>query len=254
MSSDIVGFNGPPRSGKTAGLSLLGLKDLRKGRALYCNYPIAGGVLVTPYDVLKFLELGAQNASNSPLYHATLCAQEFQTWIESRLGTSKTALAITDFICQAPKLGFKLYYDAQLNSSVDKRLKQNASARWECEKTKRGFRYWQLDLEYTEENVRTGRKKFVPKEWMARHVFPYYNTRKVSLRPDFCETVAALERQDPEKLVETVERQVQLLLKNRGLWGKIAQRNVEWALMKLGEPVTHACYVAVALELSASRR
>lgn len=246
--STIIGFNGRPRSGKTAALALLGLRSIRRGRKVYSNFPIEGAEYITPFELLKFLKAGAENETESPLYNADICAQEFQTWIESRLGAAKTVLAITDFICQAPKLGFNLYYDTQLNSAVDKRLKQNVFARYEAEKTKTGFRYYQLDIEHTEENVRTGRKKFVSLGYMVKFVFPYYNTRKVSLRPDFSTIMADMESQNPEIKEKTVERQVKLLANSPHLYD-YSKVSVEYALMKHHESAAFAALVAIGLKI-----
>lgn len=251
--SEILGFNGKPRSGKTLALALLALMAMKAGRRVYANFYIAGAEYITPYDLLRFLELGAENETNSPLFDADIYCQEFQTWIESRLGQAKATLAITDFICQAPKLGFRLRYDTQLNSAVDKRLKQNASARFEAERRPNGFRYWELDVEKTEENVRTGRKKFIPYDFARTFVFPFYNTRKVSLRPGFGALMEEVKGQDPGLKLATIERQVDLLEKNRGLLLNFTRPAVEYALLRLGQSCAFASYVAVGLQLRRKR-
>lgn len=267
MNTDIIGFNGKPRQGKTLGLAILGRHYKRLGIKIYSNFTFEGAQFITPYDFVKWLKLGAEYAGYSPLFQSVVLAQEFQTWIESRLGKKKAELLITDFICQAPKLGIKLCYDAQLNSSVDKRLKQNCSQRMECQrypnddKNWRFIRYWDLDIEYTEENVRTGKKRSINRPWIEKHILrlgtgqpPIYNTRKVSLRPDFNDTVMDLERQDPKLMLETIEQQANLLLKNRHLWMDTAVISVKYALLKLHQPLAFADFVAAALKVQVGTR
>lgn len=249
-----MGWHGPPRSGKTLGMAAAVGWYLRRGRTGFSNFECFNCKVITPYEFLYFLKLGAEHAENSPLFNAVFAGQEFQTWLESRLGVGKAAVALTDVVCQAPKLGIKLLYDCQLPSSVDKRLKQNANVRFECEKTKKGFRYWDLDLSFTEECVRTGKKKFISLEYAKKYVMPFYNTRKVSLRPDFNDTLMSLERQDPRRKLATVEHQAALLMKNRGLWLDTNTTSIKYALLKLGQSEVFADYVAAALKVQAGTR
>lgn len=180
--TDIIGFNGPPRSGKTAALAALALYRIRHGHTVLSNFEIKGAKLVDIPDLVKMLKYAMETETNRPLYpNHDLYAQELFSWLESRVGHDKAVLLMGYFFLYAGKMGFGLIgYDAQLNSSVDKRLKYNASARFEAENRVDRFVYWELDLEHTEENVRTGRKVQISKSYMQRQVFPFYNTYKVS--------------------------------------------------------------------------
>lgn len=180
--TDIVGFNGPPRSGKTAALAALALYKVRRGRTVLTNFGVRGAKLIDVQDLINMLRLAMNTDTDRPLFPKhDLFAQELYSWIESRKGHDKAVLLMGYFFAYAGKMGFgTIGYDAQLNSSIDKRLKYNASARFLAENRPDRFVYWELDLEHTEENIRTGRKVQIPKEYMKRRVFPYYNTYKVS--------------------------------------------------------------------------
>lgn len=121
----------------------------------------------------------------TPLYPKhVLCAQEIYGWLESRLGHDKTVLLLGYFVFYSGKMGISIIYDAQLNSSADKRLKFNVSKRFECEKLDDNapyFKYWELDTTKTEENIRLNKKPIkLSKPWLKKYVFPFYNTYKVS--------------------------------------------------------------------------
>lgn len=251
--SEIIGFNGPPRSGKTAGLATIGLISCHKNRSVFSNFEIKHPLAkqVEPYDLLDFLEQGEEHAENSPLFQADLIFQEMQNWLESRLGQDKTQLCIGYFLVQAPKMGFNIYYDAQLNSSVDKRLKQNVSRRWEAERTKNGIRYWKLNIKHTEENIRSipKSKKFVNNWYLQNYVFPYYNTHKVSVPIGFKTLKMQMEKDSPKHLKTTVRRQTDLILENKKYLLDNSIASVEYALTQLEEPIVFSKYVSVELKL-----
>lgn len=252
----ICGFNGKPRSGKTAALACRALYSLSVGRKVFANYELKhpNAKIVEPYDLIDFLEMGEKNPSNSPLFDADLSFQEMQNWLESRLGQDKTNLAIGYFIVQAPKMGFNIDYDCQLNSSVDKRLKQNASARFEAEKRSNGVRYYELDLEHTEENVRTGRKKFLSLDFLRSYVFPYYNTHKVSIPIGFKTLKMQMQKDSPQHMKETIKFQADLIEKNLHLLYDGTRASVEYALIQLGEPCVFSSSVCIELKIRRKAR
>lgn len=179
--TDIIGFNGAPRSGKTLAVATLALWYMRRGYTVWSNFYIKGATMIEPRHLIEALELSMNNQQNRPLYpYHVLAAQEIYGWLESRTGRSIAELLMGYFVFYSGKMGFSIIYDAQLNSSVDKRLKQNASKRYEAEQKKDRFIYWELDLEHTEENLRTGRKRTIKKSWAEKNVFPFYHTYRVS--------------------------------------------------------------------------
>lgn len=154
--------------------------------------------MVEPFDLLEMLEIGANYEGFTPLYpNHVFCGQELQAWLESRLSKSVTQVMMADIPLYFPKMGIKIVYDTQLSSSVDKRLKENASKRWECEnkRSKPYVKFWELDLEETERNVRTGRYKKIKKSYYETQVFPYYNTYKITKRLGFDKYMAQLRKE-----------------------------------------------------------
>lgn len=192
--TDIIGFNGPPRSGKTAALATLALYKIRRGRTVLSNFEVEGAKLVDVQDLIEMLKVAMNTNTDKPLFpRHDLFAQELFSWIESRKGHDKAVLIMGYFFLYAGKMGFgTIGYDAQLNSSIDKRLKYNASARFEAENRPDRFVYHELDLEHTEENIRTGRKLQISKAYMRKKVFPFYNTYKVSKPIGFDSWINAL--------------------------------------------------------------
>lgn len=191
--TDIIGFNGPPRSGKTAAVAAYGLWYWKRGYTLLSNFPFYDLKLGRPYplperyklveprDLIEMLKRAINYDGWTPLYpRHVFCGQELQSWLESRIGHDKAVLMMGYWVLYSGKMGVSVVYDTQLNSSVDKRLKENASFRFEAEKRPDKFRYWELDLEETEKNVKTGRKRSIPKQYFVHKVFPYYNTYKVT--------------------------------------------------------------------------
>lgn len=143
--------------------------------------------LIEPEYLVKMFKMAIHHEGRQALFPKTvLCGQELQTWLESRLGHDKSIILMGYIIgCYSGKMGLSVAYDTQLNSSIDKRLKENASKRYEAEAYPNNvhptkFKYWELDLEETETNVRTGRKRVVNAEYYKRYVYPYYNTYKVT--------------------------------------------------------------------------
>lgn len=182
--TDIIGFNGPPRSGKTAAVALLALWYARHGYTVLSNFEIyhPNCRQVDVQDLIYMLKGAmAYDGRNGPLYpRHVLAAQEIYGWLESRMQQNKAVLLMGYFVFYSGKMGLSIIYDAQLNSSVDKRLKSNATARFEAEQRPDRFVYHELDTAETETNIRTGRKRTIPLAYMQRQVFPYYNTFKVS--------------------------------------------------------------------------
>lgn len=181
--TDIIGFNGPPRSGKTAAVATLALWYLRHGYTVLSNFEIyhPHARMVDVHDLIEMLKAAMEWNNPYPIYPRTvLAAQEIYGWLESRMTQDKAVLLMGYFVFYSGKMGISIIYDAQLNSSADKRLKYNVTRRFEAEQQDQKFVYWELDVTKTEENVRTGRKRTIRKEWLARNVFPYYNTYKVS--------------------------------------------------------------------------
>lgn len=193
--TDIFGFNGPPRSFKTAAVATLGLWYWKRGYTILSNFPFHTADkkplpiryrLVEPIDLLTMLKEAAEYNGHKPLYpNHVFCGQEMQSWLESRMGHDPSVLMLGYWVLYSGKMGVSIIYDTQLNSSVDKRLKENASKRFECEAVPdsnrpAGAYFWDLDLEDTEKNTRLGTKKKIPIEYFRRYVFPYYNTYKVT--------------------------------------------------------------------------
>lgn len=132
-------------------------------------------------DLVDMLKAAMEYTGNRPLYPKTVVvAQEIYGWLESRMSQNKAVILIGYFVFYSGKMGISIVYDAQLNSSVDKRLKFNVTKRFEAENNGDKFTYHELDINETERNVRTGKKISISRAWMQRHVFPYYNTYKVS--------------------------------------------------------------------------
>lgn len=196
--TDIIGFNGPPRNGKTVAVAALGRWYWLHGYTLLANFPFydfqrgypyplpTRYKLIEPRDLVEMLKRAIAYNGRTPLYSRhVFCGQELQSWLESRLGKDKATLLMGYWVLYSGKMGVSIVYDTQLNSSVDKRLKENASKRYEAEAVPNNvhpqkFRYWELDLEETEKNVRTGKHRTVNAAYYQRYVYPYYNTYKVT--------------------------------------------------------------------------
>lgn len=182
--TDIIGFNGPPRSGKTAAVAALGLWYARRGYTVLNNFEIyhSNCRQIEVTELIAMLKRAMDyDGRNGPLYpRHVLCAQEIYGWLESRMGMDKAVILIGYFVFYSGKMGVSIVYDAQLNSSVDKRLKSNVTARFEAERLPDRFVYHELDIGETEVNTRTGRRRSIPLRYMQQKVFPFYNTYKVS--------------------------------------------------------------------------
>lgn len=183
VMTDIIGFNGPPRSGKTAGVAYTTLWYLRHGYHAFTNFEIyhRNAEMIEPRDLVTMLKEAMDWREKRPMYYRTvLAAQEIYGWLESRTSTDKAVMMLGYFVFYSGKMGISIIYDAQLNSSIDKRLKYNATKRYLAENRKDRFVYHELDLEHTEENIPTGKKWSLKKAYAQKAVFPFYNTYKVS--------------------------------------------------------------------------
>lgn len=181
--TDIIGFNGPPRSGKTAAIATLGLWYLKHGYTALTNFEVyhPQAKMIQVENLIEMLRKAMDWKERYPLYPKTvLLAQEIYGWLESRKGQNTAVIIMGYLVFYSGKMGITIIYDAQLNSSVDKRLKENVTARFEAQQRPDRFVYWELDPQDTEGNTRTGRRIQVSKAYMAQNVFPYYNTYSVS--------------------------------------------------------------------------
>lgn len=183
----LYGTTGIIRSGKTALDTIWSLieaeKDTKKDEPeteVYANYPIAHKRIkmlntVDDFMALKFDEMNGL---------ATI--QEFQVWVESRLSGKEITRMVDKTVLQSGKLGFDILWDAQLSSSVDKRVRFNTTS-WFTTRRKiklealNGwiFRYMYLDERL---NIHKFRLPNIPDGWktLKSLVLDKYDTRAIA--------------------------------------------------------------------------
>lgn len=179
----LIGTSGVIRTGKTSlntMWTLIEANKIYKGEdvEVYANFRIDHPHIHYLNTVDDFMALHLDEMNG-------LCTiQEFQVWIESRLSGKEITRAVDKTVLQSGKLGFDILWDAQLNSSVDKRARLNTTS-WFA--TRRKFKIPNRDKEfifrYMYLDERTRIHKFhlpnYPAQWKGfKHdVLDKYDTR-----------------------------------------------------------------------------
>jgi ABC-type sugar transport system ATPase subunit len=178
----IVGFKGPIGSGKSTLLTYMMLQDAQQGKLCFSNYPINGeryGVKIYFVPVATFLEMMKEKRIQFPLHTATYAVDEAYMYAESRTPKSKQVLNFGYFILQSRKTGCDVYHAVQLQSSIDKRLRET-STHWifselvGTEKEPEGFIY-----EVRNKEGKPLHKFMLTIEMAQKYVFGTFNTQEL---------------------------------------------------------------------------
>lgn len=249
-----VCVSGVPRSGKTLFVTLLALVAVDSGKKVYSNYFIDSPAcsLIGIYDLARLLRQGLENPINAPLFNAAVVGSELYGWIESRRSAAKENVLFSYFVFQAGKLGFDIFYDCQLVSTVDVRLRELTQLFLESERVDNGFRYYVLDKSgaMAGDMDRTDRNFLLP-DSVAMSFWDKYNSYKVVEPLGYADLLAEMEKFSPELMRQRVDSQVDLLLGHLEFFprGRVSRVGVEYALQRLGEPDCFSASVAYGLSL-----
>lgn len=157
----IIGIFGEPRSGKTLLMTILLYRDYRNGRKILTNYNTTFSELIEPLTLLDF---GVKKAN--------IGLDEIHTFIDSRLNSDVNRY-FSYFTTQSGKREIKIYYTAQIYSSVDKRMRALTSKAILAEDKGGYFKYTTIDRA----GKVSGRRKMAKSK--AEKYYPLYNTEEI---------------------------------------------------------------------------
>ena len=170
----LFGVTGVIRSGKTTILDLLSqIVAEDKTQEVYCNFRTKHSNIHYMASVDDFLNLEFEEMNG-----LAVC-QEMHVWAEARLsGGREMNRFISKVILQSGKLGFDLLWDAQLASSVDKRIRF-MTLNWFV--TRRKILHpLTLRYIYVNELNRTFKFRLENEAVLKKYVFSDFNTRELA--------------------------------------------------------------------------
>lgn len=243
----IVGINGRLRQGKGVFMTMLALAVADQGGHVLSNYTLKtpNAEKIEFYDLVKLLQRGRQEPQK------LICIDEIYGWLESRVSSSKVNRFASYFLFQSAKLGYDLIYTAQLNMSVDNRLRELSDVRLYAEKLEDRFRYHVLDATVTDDDVPSGRTFDLPFQ-AAALFWDRYDTFEAVAPVGMSELFVEMEKFEPERMNATVDRQATLMLQRQELLGqppRLDRASVTNALLLLGESTAFAAFVGARLRL-----
>lgn len=243
----IVGINGRLRQGKGVLMTLLALAVADAGGYVLSNYSLksSNAEKIEFYDLVKLLQKGRQEPQK------LICLDEIYGWLESRVSSSKVNRFASYFLFQSAKLGYDLIYTAQLNMSVDNRLRELSDIRLFAEKLEDRFRYHVLDSTETDEDVPSGRTFDLSFD-LARLFWDRYDTFEAVAPVGMTELFVEMEKFEPERKNATVDRQARLIQSQAGILGqppRLDRASITNALLLLGECEAFAPLVGARLRL-----
>lgn len=242
----IILVSGNVRTGKTLLLAIIALLFADGGGKVHSNFKLISdnARIIQPYDLVKMM-LGERCLTGE-----MIVLQEVYAWLNSHKALSVINDFESTFVFQSGKMGYHILADSQITMRVDSSIRKLANVRFEAEKdeSEECFRYWFLDVRLPNDDVRTGDYFEVPFA-MAELFWNRYNTYDRTPPLGMARMVMEMERLEPKLMNASIERQVKLLLENRGKLVDCSKVSVESALLELDEVPVFASYVANRLKL-----
>lgn len=205
----IIFVSGRPRTGKTFLISLFGLILGDYGYKIYSNYKLDTAQEITPYEFV--LHLRDATIHDSQTFY---CLHEVYSWFSSHKSFSDFNEMSAVFLCQAEKLNRHFFIDSQISKKVDDNFRKLANKRYEAEKFQDRFIYHELDVDYPDDDVRTGNSIQIPFSF-AQYYWNRYDSYSRNMPLGFADLITKLEKLEPKLMNKTINRQV-TLLKNAG--------------------------------------
>lgn len=201
----IIFVSGKPRTGKTFLISLFGLILGDYGYKIYSNYQLETAQEISPYEFVLHLR-DAKINDQIQFY----CLHEVYSWFSSHKSFSDFNEMSAVFLCQAEKLNRHFFIDSQISKKVDDNFRKLANKRYEAEKMKDRFVYHELDVEYPDDDVRTGNSIQIPFSF-AQMYWHRYDSYSRNMPLGFHDLITKLEKLEPALMNKTINRQVALL-------------------------------------------
>lgn len=245
----IFGINGGLRQGKGILATKLALAIADSGGEVLSNYWMDSPNVkhIEFYDLIELLKAGRQEPTK------LIVLDEIYGWLESRVASSKVNRFASYFLFHSAKLGYDLIYTAQLNMSVDCRLRELSTLRVLAQKDteNKRFLYHALDNRYTDDDVPTG--KVFSLSWdEASKFWKRYDTYEAITPAGMNALVSEVQREDPQRKNQMVDHQVSTL-RNLIEKGELPQDTrliaVKSALLQSGFSVELADLVSYRLTL-----
>lgn len=234
-------IEGKRRQGKGILNAFLTLMAADSGTRIRSNYR-----LQTPnYQSLTFYEFVSMLKRDEPFEpYIVVSLQEIQGWLSSHRSMSDSSEIADNLIFQASKLGINIVGDSQLNMRVGNSLRGMANYRYEaeCDETNQQFIYWELDIHYPNNSIRTEESFTIPFE-VAALWWNRFNTYERSTPLGMGSLLMKMEKLEPSLMNATIERQATILTEKPELLTTYTKIGVERALMRCGEETAFAPYV-----------
>lgn len=231
----IVFVSGKPRTGKTFLISLFGLILGDYGFKIYSNYQLQTAQEINPYEFVCHLR-DAKVSDSISFY----CLHEVYSWFSSHKSFSDFNEMSAVFLCQAEKLNRHFFIDSQISKKVDDNFRKLANKRYEAEKLTDRFIYHELDIDFPDNDVRTGNSIQIPFSFASLY-WNRYDSYGRNMPLGFHNLITKLETLEPKLMNATINRQVELLKKSKKRFtSKIA---VEDFLLQNNESIAFSKYV-----------
>jgi len=130
----LAGIAGNPGTGKTLLLTKIAIDSASKKRPVYANYRI-NHKFCSKIDAGRFMDLNES-------MNALCCLDELYVWFDSRASGTRLNKQMSKVFLQSRKRGLDVVYTVQLDSSIDKRLRELCDFKiYALPPGKKGFKY-----------------------------------------------------------------------------------------------------------------
>lgn len=107
----IMAFVGNLGTGKTLGMTFVGLKKYNEGRKIFSNYNLA-----FPHTLISTIE------DIDKIKNGIFLGDELWLWLDARRTTMKSHKVINDILTKSRKRNFDIYYTTQHMKQIDVRI------------------------------------------------------------------------------------------------------------------------------------
>lgn len=235
MFALIIFVSGKPRTGKTLLISLFGLVLGDCGFRVYSNYHLETAQEISPYDFICHFR-DAKITDETTFY----CLHEIYAWLSSHKSFSDFNEMCASFICQSEKLNRHFFIDSQISKKVDDNFRKLATKRYEAEKIQGAFVYYELDVEFPDEDIRTGSSFTIPFSF-ASLFWNRYDSYSRNMPLGFTDLLTKLEKYEPKLMNDTINKQVALLRDSKRRF--LSQTAVEDYLLQQNQSIAFSKYV-----------
>lgn len=231
----IIFVTGKPRTGKTLLISLFGLYFADLGFQVYCNYQLDKAQEITPYEFVCHLR--DAKPQEKPVFY---CLHEIFSWFSSHKSFSDINELGAVFLCQAEKLNRHFFIDSQITKKVDDNFRKLANKRYEAEKLEDSFLYHELDVDFPDDDVRTGECLTIPFTVVSQY-WNRYDAYSRNMPLGFTDLLTKLQKLEPKLMNDTINHQVNLLRGSKQRFFSLV--SVEDFLLQNNESPAFAKYV-----------